>query len=90
MRYKLDGLDKEYTIDNIIDSLKLDNRMIYFSNKRLVNYIVYDLGQRLWYDVLNSINNAIHSLYIKYKGAVANIKKTSYNKPLNSLFGDKR
>ena len=56
-----------YTTDDVIKSLELVNgKVIRFSNQQLINYIVYDLNQRFWFDELNHINNIIHSLYLKF------------------------
>ena len=73
-----------YTPDDVINTLKLNGRHIYFSNKQLINYIVYDLSQRFWYDELKHINNMIHTLYIKYKGTSYS-KKRNINKKNNSI-----
>lgn len=64
--YKMDN--KEYTPNDIINSLILVNNKIYFSNNKLVNYAVYDLSQRFWYDTLNTANNMIRNLYLQYRG----------------------
>lgn len=71
-----------YTVDDIINSLKLNGRVIYFSNKPLINYAVYDLSQTFWVYVLNSVNNIIHKLYLEFKGSESSIqkRKLSHNK----------
>lgn len=72
--YELD--DKKYTSKDIIKSLTLLGNKIYFSNNKLINYAVYDLSQRFWYDVLNAVNNKLSYLYIRYKGN-NNVKLTT-------------
>jgi hypothetical protein len=64
--YEIDG--KKYTSKDIIKSLILLGNKIYFSNNKLINYVVYDLSQRFWYDVLNTVNNKLSYLYLCYKG----------------------
>lgn len=68
-KYFLDKNSKDYyTQDDVIKSIELVNgRIIRFGNQRLINYIVYDLGQRFWYEELKHIANIIHTLYIKFK-----------------------
>ena len=57
-----------YTPDDVIKSIELVNgRMIRFCNQKLINYIVYDLGQRFWYEELKHINNAVHKIFLEYK-----------------------
>lgn len=63
--YELDG--KKFTPNDIINSLILFSNKIYFSNNKLVNYAVYDLSQRFWYDTLNTANNIIRKLYFQYR-----------------------
>jgi len=73
-----------YTPNDIINTLKLNGRHIYFSNQALINYVVYDLSQRFWYDELKIVNNMIHKLYIEYKRISAEFeiqqRKLSHNK----------
>lgn len=64
--YELDN--KKYTSKDIIKSLSILGNKIYFSNNKLMNYVVYDLSQRLWYDVLSAVNNKLSYLYLRYKG----------------------
>lgn len=56
-----------YTPNDIINTLQLNGRCIYFSNQPLINYIVYDLSQRFWYDELKIINNMVHKIYLEYR-----------------------
>lgn len=56
----------KYSTSDILKLLTLRGRVIYFSDSRLLNYLVYDLSQRFWYEDLNFINNAIHYLYLKF------------------------
>ena len=65
--YRLDDNSKTYTNDDIINSIHLKNRLIYFSNQKLINHAVYDLCQRFWYEEVKNIYNMIHILYIEYK-----------------------
>lgn len=58
-----------YTPLDVIKSIELVNgRVIRYSNQKLINYIVYDLSQRFWYDEFNHVNNIIHTLYLRFKG----------------------
>lgn len=72
--YELDG--KKYSANDVLDLLVLRNRTIYFSNNKLLNYIVYDLSQRFWYEDLKHINNMIYLLHIKFNGI-----RRSYGEP---------
>lgn len=56
-----------YTPEDIIKSLQLNGRKIYFNNQSLINYVVYDLSQRFWFDCMNQVNNMIHKLYLEFK-----------------------
>lgn len=56
-----------YTPNDIINTLQLNGRCIYFSNPPLINYIVYDLSQRFWYDELKIVNNMVHKIYLEYR-----------------------
>lgn len=69
LKYSLDG--KDYTAADLIKSVSVIGRQIFYNNQKLVNYAVYDLSQRFWYDIFSSVNNIIPTLYIKYKGALA-------------------
>lgn len=68
-RYFLDEDDplNYYTPDDIIKSLQLNGRVVYFSNQNLINHAVYDLSQRFWYDEMSHINNTVHKLFLDYK-----------------------
>lgn len=82
-KYFLDKDSRDYyTPDDIIKSLKLNGRVIYFSNKELINYAVYDLSQRFWYDTMKDINNIIRKLYLEYKRSDESIqqRKLSHEK----------
>ena len=82
-KYFLDEDSRDYyTPDDIIKSLKLNGRVIYFSNKELINYAVYDLSQRFWYDTMRDINNIIRKLYLEYKRSDESIqqRKLSHEK----------
>lgn len=87
-RYFLDEDDpfNYYTSDDIIKSLKLNGRVVYFSNQALINHAVYDLGQRFWYDELSHINNTIFKTYLDFKRMLINEenslqpRKLSHNK----------
>ena len=56
-KYFLDKNSKDYyTQDDVIKSIELVNgRIIRFGNQKLINYIVYDLGQRFWYEELKHV-----------------------------------
>lgn len=67
-KYFLDENSRDYyTPDDVIKSLALNGRVIYFSNQKLINYIVYDLSQRFWFDCLKYVHNIIHKLYLEFK-----------------------
>ena len=67
-RYFLDDNPMNYyTSDDIIKSIQLNGRLLYFSNQELINHAVYDLSQRFWYDELKHINNAIHKIFLDFK-----------------------
>lgn len=55
-----------YTPEDLIDSVKLNGRSVYFSNSKLINYVVYDLSQRFWYDEFKHINNTVRKLYLEF------------------------
>lgn len=67
--YKLPISDKTYTIEDIINSIKLNKNIITYGNQSVINYIVYDLGQRFWYDEFKTISSLIPTLYLKYQSA---------------------
>ena len=71
-----DSPSKFYTQGDIIKSLVLKNNVIYFSNMKLINYAVYDLGQRFWYNEINAINNMVSKIYFDYI-AIAELNKKS-------------
>ena len=77
-RYFLDEDDplNYYTSDDIIKSLQLNGRMMYFSNQALINHAVYDLSQRFWYDELSYVNNTIHKLFLDFKRTMASEEKS--------------
>lgn len=87
-RYFLDDDDplNYYTSDDIIKSLQLNGRVVYFSNQELINHAVYDLSQRFWYDELSHINNIIHKIFLDFKRTLINEenslqpRKLSHNK----------
>lgn len=83
-RYFFEDSRHYYTPNDIINTLKLNGRRIYFSNQPLINYIVYDLGQRFWYDELKNINNIVHKIYLEYRSFAAGFeiqqRKLSHNK----------
>lgn len=59
-----------YTYKDIIKSVDLiNNRLICFTNQKLINHAVYDLGQRFWYDEFKYIANIIRKLYLEFKGS---------------------
>lgn len=67
-KYFLDENSRDYyTSDDIIKSLALNGRQIYFSNQALINYAVYDLSQRFWFDELKNVNNIIRKLYMLFR-----------------------
>lgn len=76
--YTFEG--KEYTISDIIKSVKLHGQRIYYSNNRLMNYIVYDLSQRFWLMEFNIINNMIGHYYLRYRGEMSNGEFTTKRK----------
>lgn len=59
--------DKTYTMNDVLNTLVLDNNKIYYNNRSLINYIVYDLSQTFWSDQLNAINNMLGKLYLEYR-----------------------
>lgn len=78
MKYILNDSDPldYYTPDDLIKSIKLNGRLIYFSNQDLINHVVYNLGQRFWYSELARIHNMIHKLYLEFKGKLDSEKKS--------------
>lgn len=60
------GETKEYSVDDVINSISLIGRVICFTNQKLINHIVYDLGQRMWYEELKHINNILPTLYLRF------------------------
>lgn len=74
-KYFLDEKSLDYyTPDDIIDSIELSGRTIRFSNQKLVNYVVYDLSQRFWYDELKHINNLIRKIFFNYQRDAENFE----------------
>jgi len=61
-----------YTYDDIIKSLRLNGRQVYFSNQALVNHAVYDLSQRFWYEELKHVNNIIYKIFLDFKRTLCN------------------
>ena len=57
----------EFTPDDVIKSIRRSGRLIYFSNRNLINHVVYDLSQRFWYEELKTINNMIYRLNMEYR-----------------------
>lgn len=69
-KYYLDeDSDDYYTPNDIISSLQLNGRSIYFNNQPLINHAVYDLSQRFWYETMKNVNNIIRKLYLEFKGS---------------------
>jgi hypothetical protein len=67
-RYFLEENSRNYyTPDDIIESLCLNGRLIYFNNRELINYAVYDACQRFWYDSLKNVNNIIRKLFLEFQ-----------------------
>ena len=68
-KYFLDENSRDYyTPDDVIKSIELVNgRVIRFGNQKLINYIVYDLSQRFWYEELKHVNNIVRRLYLQFK-----------------------
>lgn len=63
-----DDSASKYTISDIVKTIAIVNNSIRYTNQQLVNHLVYDLGYRVWYDIFNYINNALPTIYLKYKG----------------------
>ena len=86
-RYFLDDDDpfNYYTSDDIIKSLKLNGRLIYFSNQELINHAVYDLSQRFWYDELKHINNSIHKIFLDFKRVSLNEESSLQPRKLSHI-----
>lgn len=57
----------DFTASDIIKSIKCSGRLVYFSNKKLIKHVVYNLSQRFWYDEFANIQNTIHKIYLEYK-----------------------
>lgn len=66
-RYYLGDGKSYFTPENILDSLVLSNRRIYFNNRSLINHAVYDLSQRFWYDEMKNASNLIYKIFLEYK-----------------------
>ncbi len=68
-KYFLDENSRDYyTPDDVIKSIELVNgRVIRFGNQKLINYIVYDLSQRFWYEEFKHVNNIVRRLYLQFK-----------------------
>ena len=66
-KYYLDDSRRYFTPENILNSLSLNGRVIYFSNRDLINHAVYNLNQRFWFDELKTVNNMIRKIYLEYK-----------------------
>ena len=64
--YEFDN--NKYSVADVIDTLSIKGRTIYYSNRNLINYIVYDLSQRFWYTVLRDVMNIVSKLYLEYRG----------------------
>lgn len=61
-------IENTYSIEDVIKLIQRKDNVIFFSNTKLINHIVYDLGQRFWYNELCNINNIVHKLYMIYRG----------------------
>lgn len=70
----------KYTLEDIIKLLKHNGRSIYFSNQKIINHLVYDLGQRFWCEVLRDVNNLIRWLYLRYNGEKAENDKSTFKR----------
>lgn len=66
-KYYLDDSRKYFTPEDILNSLSLNGRVIYFNNRNLINHAVYDLSQRFWFDEFKTTNNMIRKIYLEYK-----------------------
>lgn len=70
-----DNTSKKYTLDDLVNSLSLHGRIICYKEEDIINHLVYDLGQRLWYDELKSANNLIFTVHFKYYGYYQHFSK---------------
>ena len=75
--YEFEG--KTYTSNDIIKSIKRQGRKIFYSDYKLITYIIYDLSQRFWSNEFRDINNIIRGLYCEYC-AMKNQEDSDLNK----------
>lgn len=59
--------NKTYNTNDVLNTLTLNNNKIYYRDRSLINYIVYDLSQKFWLEQLNIINNMLGKLYLEYR-----------------------
>ena len=85
-KYYLDDSGNYFTPGDILDSLSLSGRVIYFNNKKLINHAVYDLSQRFWYNEMKSTANLIYKLYFEYKRQVSSIQQRKFSREKNSPY----
>ena len=85
-KYYLDDSRNYFTHVDIIKSLQLVNgRELKFVNQSLINYAVYDLSQRFWYDELKNISNIIHRIYFQFKQLVSTEEKSLQPRKLSHV-----
>lgn len=85
-KYYLDGSRNYFTPEDILESLGLNGRVICFSNRDLINYVVYDLSQRFWYDEMKNTNNLIYRLYLEYKRQTNSIQQRKLSREKKSTY----
>ncbi len=85
-KYFLDDSRNYFTPEDIVDSLSLNGRVIYFSNRALINHAVYDLSQRFWYDELKFANNLIRKIYLIYKRKNNQIQQSKLSREKKSTY----
>ena len=85
-KYFLDDSRNYFTPEDIVDSLSLNGRVIYFSNRALINHAVYDLSQRFWYDELKFANNLIRKIYLIYKRKDNQIQQSKLSREKKSTY----
>lgn len=85
-KYFLDDSRNYFTPEDIVDSLSLNGRLIYFNNRALINHAVYDLSQRFWYDELKFANNLIRKIYLIYKRKDNQIQQSKLSREKKSTY----
>lgn len=85
-KYYLDDSRKYFTPEDILNSLSLNGRVIYFNNRNLINHAVYDFSQRFWFDEFKTTNNMIRKIYLEYKRLDPEFRQSKLSREKKSTY----